>query len=473
MGGTSFLESLSRSTVVFPKAVSTSPWTVPSHASLLTGLYPWDHRAHGKSELRLQPSVPRITSALKAKGYATASISANALLSPDMGWTDGFDVAYAGGFLQDHLRLTSVIVPPEPFGEARTRRSVHEQVTEGPLSPIMGLASQLALRMPFLLDGVHRIAGGLHPGGASGVAPWLEGLYSSWINKIPKDVPTFAFINLLDAHEPYLTNASFAPGFAKWWRYARVRQDRSAFLAGRWSPSPEELGLLHDMYRWTLQNLDGRLRALVEVLEKAGRWENTLLVITSDHGQSFGEDHMLFHLHHVGDSVLRVPLWVRFPHGEGGGVQARGWASGIDVPRTILNVTGAEGSLSAEALDLRTLVEKDRPQPTLAMSDGLVWPVLRKRLPPARRELYDKVLIAGYFGDLKGVLDCQKGTITFSQVADHTSPGSPVAPPPDVGPEAALLREQLLSVQSKLDISAPSLVDSTQVDRRLRGWGYD
>lgn len=471
--GTPFLDGLRQESVIFPRAVSTSPWTVPSHASLLTGLYPWEHRAHGKAQLKLQASVPRLPASLKEKGYATASISANALLSPDMGWTDGFDVAYAGGFLQDHLRLTPAAPPPEPFGVPQTRRSLHQEVTEGPLAPIMGLASQLSLRMPFLLDGLHRIGGGLRRGGSSGVAPWIEGLYRSWVGKIPRSTPTFAFINLLDAHEPYLTSREFAPGLRAWWRYAHVRQDRSAFLAGRWVPTPEELGLLHEMYRQTLRSLDGRLRALTDVLRATGRWDNALLVITSDHGQSFGEDHMLFHLHHVGDSVLRVPLWVRFPRGEPGGTLAEGWASGIDVPKTIFEVTGALGRPSAEARDLRSLIEEERPEPALAMSDGIVWPVQRLRVPPARRGLYDRVLLAGYAPRTKGVMDCETGALTLHQLPP--GPAGPATAPstPEVGAEAATLREHLLAVRSALNLGQGRSSDAWGVDRRLRGWGYD
>ena len=74
------------------------------------------------------------------------------------------------------------------------------------------------------------------------------------------------------------------------WNASRVRQDHHGWIEGHWQPSARESELLHRLYRGSLRLLDARVQRIVASLKAAGRWENTMFVLTSDHGQAFGRD---------------------------------------------------------------------------------------------------------------------------------------------------------------------------------------
>src|ERR1700693_5078851 len=78
-------EKLVRESIRFPRAISVAPWTIPSHASLFTGLYPWENGVHMLRELRLDPSVPTLAGMLAKAGYSTFSLSSNGFICPDIG----------------------------------------------------------------------------------------------------------------------------------------------------------------------------------------------------------------------------------------------------------------------------------------------------------------------------------------------------------------------------------------------------
>ncbi len=100
-----FLHSLRNQVVSFPRAASTASWTIPGHASLFTGLYPWDHGAH----CRLGPILTRepetIAEFLQREGYTTGFYSANSYVQPSTGLARGFQETLWGGAREFFLRF--------------------------------------------------------------------------------------------------------------------------------------------------------------------------------------------------------------------------------------------------------------------------------------------------------------------------------------------------------------------------------
>jgi arylsulfatase A-like enzyme len=470
--GMPFLSSLARECTHFRGAVAPSPWTLPSHASLFTGLYPWEHGVHAKSSFVLGPAHPSIAATLRAQGFATASFSANALISPVFGLTRGADLALWGGWWEPYVRRPG----PSPLSSQGPERSrwapVLRRAREGPAWGFVQRASSLPIRFPFLLDLLQGVRVGVkgqpadHP---PPIAPWIEERFDGWLGSLARDRDAFAFVNLMEAHEPYLVLPQSERSWSAWWVKARQRQDRLGWVAGRWRAGAEELLPLRGLYEDAVRGTDGRIRAIARSLEEHGRWENTLLVLTSDHGQAFGEHGALFHMLRVDEPLLRVPLWAKFPDGAGAGTTVDGWVSLVDIAPTIYRVAGTRSppSTTGEELPARG-ASRPRSRPVLAMSDGL-GPEIAPALSEARRSEVDHLLVAAYDDRWKLVHDATSERSKAFDIRADPSETRELAISTVAG--LGTLQAQVLNVARRLreQRSAPL---TREVEGRLRSWGY-
>jgi arylsulfatase A-like enzyme len=324
------LESLRSEFVVYPRAVSPGNWTVPSHASVLTGMYPWEHGATGRGSIRLDPSVPQLPELLKAHGYRSLLLSSNFLVGPETGMGAGADACCWGTWWESYLRGVGAEQPPNvhrstdpPFrSQDRPRESAFWRLVRG-LAP-------LAHRYPGTLDAASRTVRGLRSRAGSrpgDVSSWIEPTLRRFLEGTPRDEPVFVMVNLLDAHEPYFPPEGNRLSWADWVRYATVPQDRTGWLEGRRELVEGDMVVLRELYRASILALDRRIAGLTGAFREAGRWDGAGCIVTSDHGQALGEQGLFYHMLRVDEAEVRIPLWMRFPRGEHGGTTARGWAS--------------------------------------------------------------------------------------------------------------------------------------------------
>jgi len=313
---TPFLRELRRESLDFPGAISPGSWTIPSHASLFTGLYPWDHGAHYRAGTTLPTDPETLASALGRIGYATASFSANGYIQPAAGLTRGFEECVWGGDQEFFLRFLSRSTPTNPDLGGREAAAFGRLPDRSNPAPLWNGAIALLSRYTGLWDGLNRVGVRVlgHPAtDLALVAPWIEPRMQAWLAGLPPERPAFAFINLLEAHEPYLVDAGQAVSLRRWLSFARDVQGEYVWVQGRWAPTEREVARSRERYTRTFQALDERVRRIVEGLRRAGRWENTLFILTSDHGQAFLEHETLYHRFRVDEEITRVPLWVRGP----------------------------------------------------------------------------------------------------------------------------------------------------------------
>jgi len=459
-----FLRALEPHVNNFEDAYTTAPWTLPAHASLFTGLYPWEHGAHNRGEVRLPPNVPRLSSSLGAAGYASGSFSANGFISPPFGLTDGFDVAEWGEWWELYWRFIE-----RPAGTSATHVA-----GSGPLWTRPGWREYVHVlnRTPRVLDGINRFARRLRPNGSrpSGinVAPWIESSVHHWLERVPRARPVFCFVNLLEAHEPYLTETSQRTGLMEWWRATRGRMDRSSAIMGDWTPSPRELDHLRRMYRRGIYAIDARVGSIVREFQDAGRWDNTLFVLTSDHGQAFGENGMLFHGLRVDDVLLRIPLWIRLPHDAPANATRRSRVSLVDIAPTVYAVTGASGPPGMSGISLFGSEASSGSRRIFAAADGIHSEESRlAHWARGTTNSVDTEWIALYERSWKVTVNPSRETCTIADVN-----GSALAPDPEKNPEVASLRTEALRVGRVLRRD-PRKHASKEVEERLKSWGYD
>jgi arylsulfatase A-like enzyme len=464
-----FVESLRSNSVSFPRAVSVAPWTLPSHASLFTGLYPWEHGCHGRASLRLDPRHERLASTLRRHGYRTASFSGNPIISPFYGLVDGFELSEWGEWWEQVQRVKtspSHLYRASEGGGApearplsfrdRAGRAVKTMMTRYPAT--LSVTDAAARRV-------------VNPGRSwpAAMNPWIERDLERWLGDQPGTDPTFVFVNSIDAHEPYILDPADSDSLSDWWRHMRVPQDVLALLASETPPPRADLDLLLDLYRRAVAHFDRRIAGLVDLYRSAGRWENTLFVLTSDHGQAFGEHGMIWHGARTDEEMLRIPLMVRFPGGELGGSEGVGWATPMDVPATVFDVAGLSGESGRSGHSLRYLARSPRPAALYSAGDGTEWnrPFMAQ-LSARRQAELNRFSIAGYLGNIKVELDALTGAARLVNLGPASRSG--MASEAE-SPERVELESGARRAASELLHPTGSGVTAA-VDDRLRSWGY-
>jgi arylsulfatase A-like enzyme len=268
------LDAFARESVVYENAYATSSWTLPSHASLFTGLLPMQHGAQtaagGPSALLgygvrgLAEEFTTLAEALRDAGYRTGAVVGGPALRRELGLAQGFE-----RYLDD---------------------------LDGPLDKLIGKrANVIANRSIALLERF----------GAQ---------------------PFFLFANFYDPHAPYrppdageLPEPDHAPVVAEMLSQLAVG-DRAG--SGRLRPEENpELAAMLQGYDAEIRFMDRHLGRLLEALRRSPRWSETLVAVTSDHGESFGEHFYISHGAHLYEDNVRVPLIVRFPNGAGAGTR--------------------------------------------------------------------------------------------------------------------------------------------------------
>ena len=401
------LTDLRNEAVRFDHTASVAPWTLPAHASLFTGLYPWKHGTHGRGALELAGDHPVLAELLRSAGYRTLCLSANAFLGPESGFGRGFDRSLVASWRAPFFRWSSLERGGEAGGEVHPQRSGNGQSIAGPATSQLEL--QILTRFPFLLDIWNRGARKLRPeefdSSSLSVSPWVESSFHPWVAALEPDKPFFAFVNLLDAHGPYLTDTNQALSVREWWRLMRVDQAQAHYILHPGEFTSADQRALLTLYEQTVVNLATRVGRLVASLQACGRWNNTLFLLTSDHGQSFGEHGWLFHGSRVDEPLIRIPLWARFPFARHSGDSPQVWASLVDIAPTVLGAAGMAKQPDLEGVSLEMLLDRSSRGPILAATDGLADRVHASQwLPTERFRELDRVRVAAYSGNRKLIL---------------------------------------------------------------------
>lgn len=280
--------------VVFPLAFATSPWTVPSHASLVTGLVQSDHGAGQQvsrdTQFLFQLDAPvTLPERLRQAGYRTVAVFANRL---DLirGFERGFDVFYRPyfpeglGLLGEKLRSELL---PGVHAEARKPYPEAERVTRAVLREVEACGAR----------------------------------------------PCFVLVNYLDAHLPYLPPPPCRGRFGGPWS---PFEEIGAASVGDPAERIEHLRARHDE---EICGLDRSLADLLARLEASGFLERAWVFITSDHGESFGEHGVVEHGTSLYNEQTQIPLVVLPPVGRA--LATRAEAVGLlDVTATVAEIAG-------------------------------------------------------------------------------------------------------------------------------------
>lgn len=459
---------LLRESVLFDHAVAPSSWTLPSHASMFTGKYPWEHGLLHGGTTTLTGTLPTMARDLRELGYTTASFSANPLIGSSTGLAAGFDVALSGRFLDCYLRPLSGRLTGPSSGVPTERSPLLKRLEAESGLTIRAALKKVALFQPLafdlLLRSAARVRGGDHVL-RSDVAPWIEIAMREWLGSVDQSRPCFGFVNLLDAHEPYLCLPEEIASWREWFAAMKVRQDSLQQFFGTRMPSATDLEVLHRLYLESLGVADRRLGAILELFAHYRDLDNTIVIVTSDHGQAFGEGGQVYHGRGTTDEIVRVPLAVRFPQSLGYRGITHRWFSTAALREKIVQPILSNTSLPGDLDDLATRPGGDAYDPVYAISDNYESPV----------QFEGHAAAAPFSGSLVGFRDSTKLELSLPdrriKAFDESRSVATEVPLEEKDPTMRFLLDRLTSIAAT---QLPE-IRYTRADSwtHLAAWGYE
>ncbi len=291
------LEQLARSGVLFTRAISIAPWTLPSHSSMFTGRY--HHELSADWEVPLDARYPTLAEAFRDRGYETAGFAANVYyLCSEFGLNRGFThydgtTVWPGGLVND---------------ASLTRNLIGDRARQ-----LMGYYDDFGRKR----------------------ASSVNDEFLSWFSRRDQRRPFFAFLNYFDAHHPYQPPKPFDTLFSQ------VRQADPRLQA--WERRSDlEIQAEMAAYDDSIAYVDHEVGLLVGELGRAGYLDDTLLVVVGDHGEEFDEHGVMEHGASVYLPSIHVPLLISFPRRVPAGQIVSSSATLRDLAATVVDLAGLD-----------------------------------------------------------------------------------------------------------------------------------
>jgi arylsulfatase A-like enzyme len=318
---------------LYTNVLSPSCWTLPSHASMFTGL---PNSAHGCnwSHPYLDEDFETLAERLQRQGYQTGGFSSNPVVSVPRGLAQGFERFWVP---QESTTRGYTFLQRfrDRFGEKEAR----------PVAPDMHAA----------------------------LGEWFRDDYEP-------DRPFFVFLNYIEPHAPYSPRSHAlewaTPETARRWRSRDQIDLTHRYIFGLDVVSAGEMGELETLYDEEIAFVDRKVGELLDLLRRSGLYDNTCIIVTSDHGEHFGEHHLMGHQFSLYEPLVRVPLIVRHPSTLG-----PGWDGSLvqtnDVFATVLDIAGVEWRVRAEHDTLSLLADEERSEAYSEHLAPAVWRISR------------------------------------------------------------------------------------------------
>jgi choline-sulfatase len=299
---------------VFTRAYVNENWTKPSVATTLTGLYPSTHDTK-KDESALPDEVELVSQRLKKQGFATAGFVANGYVSDSFGFQRGWDV------FRNYIRENKSSEADHVFGDALAWVSERKQAADGK--------------------------------------------------------PFFLYIQTIDPHVTYKAPAEYVQRYFPDKYTGPLGPTIDAvelqnLSQGKLKPTERDVTYLRAAYDAEVTFHDEQMGKFFTELQTLGRLDDTMIVITNDHGEEINDHGKFGHGHTLYDELLRSPLLMYFPGLFPAGGRIDEIVESVDITPTILDALGLEPLAQADGTSLLPLIQgKPVQRPTYALSEFL------------------------------------------------------------------------------------------------------
>lgn len=489
------LDALAQDATIFRNAYSTAQWTVPSHASMFTGVYPSVHRTQHSDSI-LPKTLPTLAERLQSGGYHTAAFCNNPLVGVvNNGLRRGF---YS--FLNYSGWITS---RPNQAGKPATLFGGYRQHFKRFLAGILNRAQDAFARSEFLLwfaftpfmVPLWQTAMSFKGNTAKSLADAADLMIHR--RGVKADQPIFNFINLMGTHAPYHPPRKYIEQFAPHVladrdarRYLRrFNGDVFGWLAPIADTMPEQnKETLDGIYNAEVANQDEQLGHFFRRLRESGALDNTLLIICADHGEHLGEKQLIGHSFSAYNELTHVPLIIRDPSGAfPRGATVDDVVSTRRLFHTVLTATDlAETAETVYALQHHAQPQPAQPETQRVDPDGgvvfaegvpsrdVLFLVSKFRSELVRERRYDLTRRAVVDGTHKLILTGNEQQELYDVAQDPAELHNLASEQPEL---VSKLREHLLRFEeesSEAALTAGRLAghDDPQLRRQLRALGY-
>ena len=302
------IDKIASEGTLYENAISTAPWTTPSHASMLTGMFPSKHGVDAEWA-RLEGDFQTIAEVLRLNSYKTFGYSNNQYFSPKQNLSQGFStfvttphgLLEAGSELADYLKVS----------DFKRKIYNHLLMNEGD-------------------EGTKRTN--------KVVKRWIADAHQA-------RTPFFLFINYMEPHHPYHPPRDYVMPYSKeegvsYKEAMSVSSNGWDYMAGKLEITDEDFDIILARYDGEYSYLDFKMGQLFDYLRELNIMDNTVLIITSDHGENFGEHHLMSHTLCVYDTLIHVPLIIRYPKSFEAGLRVNEQVQLTDIFPTILDIVG-------------------------------------------------------------------------------------------------------------------------------------
>jgi arylsulfatase A-like enzyme len=330
---TPFLDKWAQGGRVFSNCTSIANSTVPSHASMFTGLLPSEHLMNNTDNY-MGDKFTTVAEQLRENDYQTYMFSANPFISKSRNITQGFDVVehpWNDKFLHEAYSIVKRKIKPEDVSSDLSDRVRQQKLIQWSFKACGELAKKAV---------------------------------EAWLTKNIPNKPFFIFLNYMEAHHPLIPEESYRQQMMNREQVKKSYMiDRSLsqiwnYTFGIKEYSKEEIEITNLTYDAAVAELDDLLKDLIVSLEAGGYLDNTVVILTSDHGEHLGEQHMLDHQYSVYESLIRIPLVIYFPDRFLNGFDDRP-VTNLDIYSTVLELAGIEMTSILNGNSLSLLHPKD------------------------------------------------------------------------------------------------------------------
>lgn len=279
----------------FTQAFSSAPWTLPSHASLFTGTTPSKHGAHAGHK-QLDNALITLPEIVQREGYETVAVSNNTWISEEFGFGSGFETFYkTWQYVQSNTDLGRIARQEEGLDKLT---EATKALFDG--NPLTNLTNAIYGQFFRKID----------DDGATRSNAWIN----NWLTSRDNSRPFFLFINYLEPHLEYRPLKSHAkehlPEGISYEEAMEVSQDAWGYIAGTVEITDTDFEILRALYRAEISYVEEQIEEIVHLLKAENEWEETLFIITSDHGENIGDHGLMDHQYALYDTLLHVPLLI-------------------------------------------------------------------------------------------------------------------------------------------------------------------
>jgi len=280
---TDHLDTMADSSVVFENAVTQAPWTLPSHASMFTGNYPWDH---GTTQARSYATGDEETfiGTLREAGYTTGAITPNVWITPHKGMTADFD------FVENFL------------GSADN--SLSRRISKLSTKLYDGLGTLPKRILGRQLDRAFRLFGVDDSCKSEETVAAVE----DYLGDREAAEEFFLYVNLMEPHEPYHPPQRYVDNHGVTDESTVPHRQKDMF-----TKDDIDYDQLRRMYDASVDYTDDLVGRITTALDENGLDDDTVVVVLSDHGQALGEDGVFGHQFTVAEPVINTVLLVDHP----------------------------------------------------------------------------------------------------------------------------------------------------------------